>query len=113
MGRLAFCVDEHVPNAYETALNSNGFTTRSASETLGAGTDDAAVLAWCGSTEHVLVTNDRDFVRLDRAVEHAGIVLYTTQTMSPGEFVRAIRRIDRQFTRETISDVLVWLEPWV
>jgi predicted nuclease of predicted toxin-antitoxin system len=86
MARLGFCVDEHVPAASVTALESNGYT---------------------------LVTNDRDFARLEASIDHAGIVCYTTRDLTPGEFVRAIRRVDRHFTPEAMTNTLVWLESWL
>ncbi len=58
-------------------------------------------------------TNDRDFVRLGETTEHAGIVVYTTQELTPGEFARGIRRIDRQFSPADAADTLVWLESWL
>jgi hypothetical protein len=59
------------------------------------------------------VTNDRDFVEIHPTSDHAGVVLYTTQTLSPAEFARGVRRIDRQFTLQSIRGELVWLQQWI
>ena len=105
MPRLEFCTDEHVPRAYLTALESNGFS-------VVAGVDEP-LLEWATSSERVLVTNDRDFVELDAKHDHAGLVVYTDQALTPGEFARAIRRVDRQFTPDSIRNELVWLNSWI
>jgi predicted nuclease of predicted toxin-antitoxin system len=113
MPRLSFCTDEHVPHAFSTALTSNGFTVVDATEELGQETVDEALLEWCSREDHVLVSNDRDFVELDSQGDHAGIVIYTSQTLAPSEFVRGIRRVDRQFTETEMNGTLVWLEQWL
>jgi predicted nuclease of predicted toxin-antitoxin system len=112
MGRLAFCTDEHVPHAFLTTLQSNGFTVVDAAAEHG-GTQDGALLDWCSKEGYVLISNDRDFAKLTQSREHAGLIVYTTQTLSPGEFVRGIRRIDRQFTPDSIVDTVCWLDGWV
>lgn len=112
MGKLAFCTDENVPRAFVNALESNGFSVTEAVDERGELTLDEALLEWATENDRVFVTNDRDFVELDIQHDHAGVVLYTDQKLSPGEFVRAIRRIDRQFSPESIRNVLVWLDSW-
>ena len=113
MGRLEFCTDEHVPHSFVTALVSNGFNVVEATEEHGERTVDAELLTWCGSEGYVFVTNDRDFVQPEPTGDHAGVILYTTQTLSPADFVRGVRRIDRQFTPESIRGELVWLQQWI
>lgn len=113
MARLAFCADENVPHAFVTALESNGFTVVEAADQRGQETVDEELLAWCGSEGHVLVTNDRDFVDLDAEIDHAGLAIYTSLSTTPGDFVRAVRRIDRQFAPETMTNVLVWIDQWL
>ncbi|RXK47423.1 DUF5615 family PIN-like protein [Halorientalis pallida] len=113
MARLSFCTDEHVPHAFVSALESNGFSVVTAAGEHGQDTVDEELLAWCGDSDRVLVTNDRDFVELDEQVNHAGLVIYTSQAISPSDFARAIRRVDRQFGAKEMRDVLVWLDQWL
>lgn len=113
MERLRFCTDEHVPHSFVTALVSNGFTVLEAVEEHGERTVDPDLLRWCDDEDCVFVTNDRDFVELAPSIDHAGVVLYTSQTLSPADFVRGVRRIDRQFTARSIRNEVVWLEQWV
>lgn len=113
MTRLAFCTDENVPRAFVTALESNGFDVLTAGEERGEHTVDTALLEWADSNDRVLVTNDRDFVTLDSEYDHAGIVVYTDQSLAPGEFARAVRRIDRQLKPDDLRNELVWLDSWI
>lgn len=112
MERLSFCTDEHVPHAFVTALASNGFEVLEATVERGQ-TVDARLLAWSTERGRVLVTNDRDFVTLAHEQEHAGVAIYTSQTLTAGEFVRAVRRLDRQFTPQSIANRCCWLEEWL
>jgi len=113
MGRLRFCVDEHVPHSFVTALDSNGYEVVGAVDEHGVETVDADLLTWASTKELVLVTNDRDFLELDAETDHAGILVYTTQSLSPGEFVTAVRRIDRRFSSSDVQDEVIWLEGWL
>lgn len=113
MARLAFHADEHVPQAVVSALRSNGYTVGTATEEPGSETVDTELLARCADEGRVLITNDRDFVELSSTIDHAGIILYSTQGLPPGEFARGIRRIDRQFGPEAVRNTIAWLEEWL
>jgi len=113
MGRCSFAVDEHVPRAWVSALESNGFSVRALPPERIGDTDDESLLRWSAEQDRVLLTNDRDFLELDQRVEHAGIIVYATPSLSAGAFVRGIRRIDTQFPPETIRNELVWLDEWL
>ena len=56
-----------------TALESNGFSVVTAASEHGQDTVDEELLEWCGGSDRVLVTNDRDFVELDEQIAHAGL----------------------------------------
>lgn len=112
MGRLAFCTDENVPRAFATALDSNGFIVLDADEERGENTVDETLLQWASSNECILVTNDRDFIELDGEYDHAGIVVYSDQALSPGEFVKAVRRLNRRYSPDEMRNELVWLANW-
>jgi len=116
MGELRFLADEHVPRVFVNTLRSNEFEAEVAHERYGQGADDEAILADSTETGLVVLTNDRDFVRLDADTEHAGIVLYTDIDFlrnSPLEAVEAVARIDRHYGVSGIRDTVVWLDEWV
>jgi hypothetical protein len=46
-------------------------------------------------------------------MDHEGLIISTSQAHSAGEFVRAIRRIDRQFSPAALRNTVVWLEDWL
>lgn len=113
MGRLELCTDEHVPDSYFTALQSNGFRVVAAMDERGDQTIDEKLLRWCADEGFVLLTNDRDFVRLDGTIDHAGVILYATQNLGAGAVARGVRRIDRQLDPDEMGNRLEWLEHWL
>lgn len=113
MTRLEFCADEHVPQAAVNALRSNGYEVDAATDVHGTDTVDIDLLTWCDDNDLILLTNDRDFVELTEGTDHAGVIIYISQGLSAAEFARGVRRIDRQFTPESIRHSLVWLEEWL
>lgn len=113
MFRLELCADEHVPQAAVSALRSNGYEVGAATEARGSDTVDIDLLKWCADENLVLPTNDRDFVESSENVDHTGIIIYVSQAVSAAEFARGVRRIDRQFTRDSIQNTLTWLEEWI
>ncbi|WP_254543674.1 DUF5615 family PIN-like protein [Halomarina pelagica] len=113
MTRLAFLVDEHVPRVFTTSLRSSGFEATTARERYGERSNDRTILDDCRREEMVVVTNDRDFVRMGD--EHAGIVMYTDRTLlldAPLEAVEAITRINRYYTPAEIRNTVEWLDDW-
>lgn len=111
MSRLSFLADEHVPSVVVAALRSNGYRVEIAKERHVEATVDSEQLADAATRELILLTNDRDFVRSE--IDHSGVVIYADPEPSPGDFVRAVDRIDRHFTRETMRNNVEWLEDWL
>ena len=95
-----------------TALSSNGFDVVAIAREC-AGIDDGAVLSLAVEERQVILTNDRDFVALAAQRDHAGILLYTQSTPDPGNVTRAVRRIDRLFEEDSLTNELLWLEDWL
>ncbi|EMA52466.1 MULTISPECIES: DUF5615 family PIN-like protein [Halococcus] len=113
MDPLSFRADEHVDSAFVTALRAEGYAVSAVDEGYERGILDEEHLVVCRETEQVMLTNDDDFVELAEDVAHAGIIRYTDQSHSPGEFVRAIRRIDAHFSPDAMYDHIEWLEQWL
>lgn len=113
MEPLSFRADEHVDSAFVTALRAEGYAVSTVNEDYEQGLSDEDHLVVCRKLGRVVITNDDDFVELGRHVEHAGIIRYSDQDLRPGEFVRAIRRIDSHISPEGMCDHIEWLEQWL
>lgn len=113
MGPLSLLADEHVDRAVVTGLRANGFEVAVVGEEYPTGEDDETLLDVCEGEGLVLLTNDRDFVRLGKQRTHPGVVIYTTHDIAVGDFVGAIRRIDDRFSPESMRDQVVWLTQWL
>lgn len=113
MARLPLFTDENVPRAFVSTLRSNGFQVEMAYDQHGENTVDSELLRSCASAGLVLVTNDRDFVEFGEQFDHPGIIIYTNHALSPGSFVRGVKRIDRQFTPSQMANNIEWLDQWL
>jgi len=109
---FAFVADEHVPVPVVNALRSNGYDVHRAQDEYGEGTDDDDHLEACGDDGRVMLTNDNDFARLAREIEHSGVILYNDQELRPRDVVRAVVRIERAH-HDGIENRIVWLEGWM
>lgn len=114
---VSFCADEHVPSVLITTLRSNGYETVRAADVVGQGTDDDQLLAYCGSEDHILLTNDKkDFsTGFEGEIEHAGILIYTDDLRlrrRPGSVVRAIESVLEQYLPDELRENSVWLDQW-
>lgn len=113
MADLRLLADEHVPSVAVTALRSEGFSVITARERFGERTVDPELLVATEELDRTILTNDRDFVRLHGDVEHAGIVIYTTQSLGTDQFVRGISRIDAYMDQEDLRNSIQWLGRWL
>jgi predicted nuclease of predicted toxin-antitoxin system len=109
---MKLVADEHVPSAVINALLSKGYDVLHAPEEYGQGDDDPELLQNCADNGLVLLTNDRDFVRLADKTDHSGVIIYTDQEVSPREVLRAIIRIDEAYT-DDLENQTVWLQGWL
>lgn len=112
MSYLTFLADEHVDRAYVRALQSNGYDVHTVGTDYQGGIADETHLSTCLEENRVIISNDRDFIRLGQTNEHAGIIMYTEQDLPVSEFVRAVRRIDTHLTADELVDQILWLEQW-
>jgi predicted nuclease of predicted toxin-antitoxin system len=104
--------DEHVPSAVINALRSKGYDVIHAPEGYAQGDDDPELLENCTEDGRVLLTNDRDFVRLADEKEHSGVIIYTDQKRPPREVLKAIRDIDDAYSGN-LENRTVWLGGWL
>lgn len=114
---VSFCADEHVPSVLMTTLRSNGYETVRATDVIGQGTADSDLLAYCGSENHILVTNDKkDFsTGFEDEIEHSGILIYTDGLRlrsRPGAVVQTIESVLEQYPPDELRGNSVWLDQW-
>lgn len=109
---MEFVADEHVPSAVINALRSKGYDVLHAPTGYAQGDDDPELLQNCADDGRVLITNDRDFVRLADETEHTGVIIYTDQRRPPREVLRAVIRIDDAFSGD-LENKTVWLGGWI
>jgi len=88
VGRLRFLFDEHVAEAVAQGLRRRGVDVLTAAEASLLGAPDTLYMARSRSDQFVIVTHDRDFLRLDeRGEDHAGIAYCDQGRRSIGEMV--------------------------
>jgi hypothetical protein len=113
MPGLSFRADEHVDSAFITALRAEGYDVSTVEADYERGLSDEDHLAECRENGRIVLTNDDDFTRLGLDTEHAGVIRYSDQGLSPGAFVRGIRRIDTHLSADEMTDHVEWLEQWL
>ncbi len=104
--------DEHVPSAVINALRSSGYDVLHSPVEYAEGDDDLELLRNCADSGRVLLTNDRDFVRLAHENEHAGVIIYTDQMRPPREVLKAVRDIDDAYP-DNLRNRTIWLRGWL
>ena len=88
--RVRYLIDEHISRAIATGLQKRGVDAVTVSEVDLLGADDEILLAFTRRHKRVIVTKDRDFLRLAaREQDHRGIV-YIPHGRSIGEIVRLL-----------------------
>jgi len=88
---IRYLVDEHVATAVATGLRKRGIDVATIAEAGLLGAEDVDLLAFADEENRVMVTQDRDFLRLAAEAEedHPGVA-YAPQGRSIGELVRLL-----------------------
>lgn len=110
---LSFLADEHVSRVFVVELHSNGYDVATVGKDYREGTPDVEHLEQSRVNGRVILSNDSDFTRLHENYDHAGIVLYTDQTMPVSEFIRGIKRVERYVPEAELRNRIVWLDDWI
>lgn len=116
MPRLSFLADEHVPRVLVTTLRSSGYTVERAQDRYGQRSTDETIVEDCWNDDLVILTNDRDFVRIGTERDHDGIVMYTDRNRlldAPLKAVEAVDRINRYYSLNSIAGQIEWLDNWL
>ena len=91
MARSRLQIDEHIPLAVAQGLRRRGIDVSTAGEADLLGAPDTEYLVRSQVEGRVLVTHDRDFLRLHQSQQqHAGIAYCEQGTRSIGELVAGL-----------------------
>ena len=86
---MKFHLDENVDHAIADGLRRRGIDVSTTTDANLVGESDEVQLAFAVSERRVVVTHDRDFLRLDSAGSgHHGIVYCPTTGQSIGDIIR-------------------------
>ena len=87
---VRYFTDEHVAKAVAIGLRKRGIDAITIAEADLLGAEDQELLAYAHQEHRVMVTQDRDFLRIaSKESNHPGIV-YAPQDRSIGEMVRML-----------------------
>src|SRR5262245_57515903 len=101
MGRIRYQFDEHLPTVVAVALRSRGIDTVTAAEIGVRKVADRQVLAIAHEASRVIVTRDKDFLRLDAdGVPHSGIVYVGQKTGAIGELIEMLELVCEAISAE-------------
>ena len=104
MAKPGFYTDEHISKAVVAALRTNGVDVLTVPAAGSLGASDEEHLQRATADGRVLVTHDRDFLRLAAAgMHHAGIA-YASQNRTVGELVRGLMLIHQVLNTDEMKD---------
>lgn len=85
---VCYFTDEHIAPAIASGLRKRGVDVLTIVEAGLLGAEDEDLLAFARDEERVIVTQDRDFLRIAAQVDDPPGVVYAPQERSIGEMVR-------------------------
>jgi uncharacterized protein with PIN domain len=107
---IRFHLDEQVGKAVAVGLRLHGIDVTSAGEVGLLGSTDPTQLAFATGENRVLVTHDRDFLRLHAAgVSHAGIAYCHQDKHTIGTLIRALVVIHGSASSEELRNAVAFL----
>jgi predicted nuclease of predicted toxin-antitoxin system len=110
MSELRFYLDENVSSEVADALRTRGIDVLTTPAAGNIEAKDHEQLAFALAEERVLVTQDRDFLRLDsQGIEHSGIVYWKPQSRNIKYIIRELLRIHRDLSAEVLKNHIEFL----
>ena len=107
---LTLYLDENMDPKVSEQLRRQGIDALSAREASLLKVSDDVQLRYAAAHGRVLCTKDADFANpANWVVEHDGIAFFTDSNVSIGYAVRALRRLHRSETAESMKNRLVFL----
>ena len=109
MGSVRYYVDEHVGSSIVHGMRRRGVDVMTVTEAGMCGRNDEAQLEFALNTGRVIVTQDRDFLRLAASgASHAGIV-YTPQGAPISTIVSGLLLIYSVLSAEEMIDSVEYI----
>jgi predicted nuclease of predicted toxin-antitoxin system len=107
---IRYHLDESVDPAVAAGLRQRGVDATTAREQGLLGTSDQAQLEFAVESGRLLVTHDRDFLRMAAAgTAHRGIAYSPPQALSIGEIVRRLMQLWRDNPAEFVVNRVEYL----
>lgn len=109
---LRYYFDEHIDPAIAVQLRARGVDVLTAADAgrAGQGVTDADQLAYAMDQKRVLITSDRDFIRLATPqMPHAGIILLQ-RPLSIGETVEYLELAAQVIDPDDVRDHLIYCD---
>jgi len=109
MPAISYYGDEHVSRAVADGLTARGIDIVLAVDVGMTGAADVDHLTRAHEMGRVVVTRDRDFLRIHRKnSEHSGII-YLTGRWTVGDLIRELASIQSMFTADDIAGEIEYL----
>ena len=107
-------LDENIEYQTRHRLRSHGHDTEHVDDlaSIGKGSDDHSIAAYCTRETRLVVTYDDDFVLEIDESAHDGVLYVNDATVSAKAVADAIHRLSSQYPQPQIRDV-VHLDQWM
>ncbi len=109
---MKVCLDENVPDHVKVRLEAEGHDVEFARDVAGQGAADKELLKVCAQEQRVLLTNDRDFDRLDEVLHHEGILRYSLNQQTKEGWNKIVKGIGLVDEHLDMRNELQWPKQW-
>lgn len=100
---IQYHLDENVDHAVAEGLRRRGINVTTTADVGLHGASDEEHLVFATANNRVIITKDKDFLKLARVHHaHAGIVYYDQNKRSIGEIIRSLVILWEQFSSDDI-----------
>lgn len=107
---IKFYLDENVTDEIADGLRTRGIDVLTTAEAGNKGLMDNEQLSFAKEQSRVIITHDRDFLRLDSEnVDHAGIAYCAKQSRTVKHMLRRLITIHRDFTAKDMANHIEFL----
>lgn len=107
---MKFHLDENVPHAVAEGLERHGHDVTTCTEVGMIGAEDEEQLSFCLLHERVILTQDRDMLRLaSHGISHAGIAYWQANSRSIGEIIRQLLHFAATTTSDEMQNRVMFL----
>ena len=109
-GRVRFHCDEHIDSAVVGGLRRRGADVTTAAEAGLLGAPDEQHLEFARAQQRLIITKDRDFLRLSaRGEVHQGIAYCQQGTRTIGQMLTSLIHIYEELTPEEVEGRVIYL----